>query len=129
MGHAMVERESEIWRNRNTCSRNRNVANPRSRRGSLEARKGRMNEPVVRVPWPRREAGGSDATLNREWLVTNGLGGYASGTLVGVITRRYHGYLVAALPAPFGRVMMFNDLVERLEFPNGKVYPLGGEER
>ena len=79
-----------------------------------------MNEPIVRVPWPSRESGGSDATLNREWLVTNGLGGYASGTLVGVITRRYHGYLVAALPAPFGRVMMFNDLVERLEFPNGK---------
>lgn len=88
-----------------------------------------MNEPIVRVAWPSRESGGSDATLNREWLVTNGLGGYASGTLVGVITRRYHGYLVAALPAPFGRVMMFNDLVERLEFPNGKIYPLGGEER
>jgi glycogen debranching enzyme len=88
-----------------------------------------MNEPIVRVPWPSRDSGGSDATLNREWLVTNGLGGYASGTLVGIIARRYHGYLVAALPAPFGRVMMFNDLVERLEFPSGKLYQLGGEER
>ena len=88
-----------------------------------------MSEPIVRVPWPIREDGGSDASLNREWLVTNGLGGYASGTLVGIITRRYHGYLVAALPAPFGRVMMFNDLVERVEFPSGKLYQLGGEER
>src|SRR5262249_49927267 len=39
------------------------------------------------------------ALLSREWLVANGLGGYACGTLVGVATRRYHGMLVAALPA------------------------------
>ena len=39
----------------------------------------------------------------REWLVTNGLGGYASGTVAGVVTRRYHGLLIAALPAPLGR--------------------------
>ncbi len=52
------------------------------------------------------------ADRNREWLVTNGLGGYASGTLSGTITWRYHGYLVAALPAPFGRTMMLNELTE-----------------
>ena len=34
-----------------------------------------------------------DALLTREWLVTNGLGGYASGTVAGVPTRRYHGLL------------------------------------
>ncbi len=88
-----------------------------------------MKEPMIRVAWPGREPGESDAQLAREWLLTNGLGGYASGTLLGIITRRYHGYLVAALPAPFGRVMMFNDLVEHVEFPNGKRYQLGGEER
>ena len=38
--------------------------------------------------------------LDREWLVTNGLGGYASGTVSGAVTRRYHGLLIAALPAP-----------------------------
>ena len=48
----------------------------------------------------------------REWLVTNGLGGYASGTLSGRISRRFHGYLVAALPGPDGRTMMLNKLVE-----------------
>jgi predicted glycogen debranching enzyme len=85
--------------------------------------------PIIRMPWPGREPAESEARLSREWLITNGLGGYASGTLLGIITRRYHGYLVAALPAPFGRVMMFNDLVERVEFPNGKVYQLGGEDR
>src|SRR5947208_6525106 len=45
-----------------------------------------------------------------EWLVTNGLGGYASGTMTGLVTRRFHGYLVAALPAPRGRTMMLNHL-------------------
>ena len=45
-----------------------------------------------------------------EWLVTNGLGGYASGTVNGIVTRRFHGYLIAALPAPYGRTMMLNHL-------------------
>ena len=45
-----------------------------------------------------------------EWLVTNGLGGYASGTMTGLITRRFHGYLVAALPAPRGRTLMLNHM-------------------
>jgi predicted glycogen debranching enzyme len=45
-----------------------------------------------------------------EWLVTNGLGGYASGTVTGLVTRRFHGFLVAALPAPRGRTMMLNNL-------------------
>ena len=36
----------------------------------------------------------------REWLVTNGLGGFASATISGEITRRFHGSLIAALPAP-----------------------------
>ena len=45
-----------------------------------------------------------DNHATSEWLVTNGLGGYASGTLAGPPTRRYHTLLVAALPAPLGRV-------------------------
>ena len=51
--------------------------------------------------------------VTHEWLVTNGLGGYASGTVSGIITRRFHGMLVAALPAPLGRTMMLNHLGER----------------
>jgi predicted glycogen debranching enzyme len=46
----------------------------------------------------------------REWLVTNGLGGYASGTVVGTLTRRFHGLLIAALPT--GRTMLLNRLEE-----------------
>jgi predicted glycogen debranching enzyme len=56
--------------------------------------------------------------LAREWLVTNGLGGYASGTISGACTRRYHGLLIAALPAPLGRTVMFNHLAEELRFPD-----------
>jgi len=84
---------------------------------------------VVRMPWPGKTGSSPEAGLNCEWLVTNGLGGYASGTLSGVITRRYHGYLVAALPAPFGRVMMLNQLGERLELPDSSFVQLTGEER
>ncbi len=89
----------------------------------------RMTDLVIRMPWPGKDGHASEAGLNCEWLVTNGLGGYASGTLSGVITRRYHGYLVAALPAPFGRVMMLNELGERIELPDGRFVQLSGEER
>ena len=66
--------------------------------------------------------------LRREWLVTNGLGGYASGTVAGVVTRRYHGLLVAALPAPLGRMMMLNHLLERVRLPDRRVLWLGDEQ-
>jgi len=88
-----------------------------------------MGDLVIRIAWPGREEAGPDSGLTREWLVTNGLGGYASGTLSGIITRRYHGYLTSALPTPYGRMMMFNDLVERVQLPDGDFAQLGGEER
>jgi len=64
----------------------------------------------------------------REWLVTNGLGGYASGTVAGVMTRRYHGLLIAALPAPLGRFVMLNHLLERVRLPHHRVIWLGDED-
>jgi predicted glycogen debranching enzyme len=67
--------------------------------------------------------------LNREWLVTNGLGGYASGTVSGAVTRKYHGILVSALPAPLGRVVMWNHVSEFLRFDDNEVVSLGAEER
>jgi predicted glycogen debranching enzyme len=70
-----------------------------------------------------------EVLLNREWLVTNGLGGYASGTVSGAITRKYHGILVAALPAPLGRVVMWNHLSEFLRFADDDAVSLGAEER
>src|SRR5579864_2086116 len=67
--------------------------------------------------------------LEHEWLITNGLGGYASGTICGAATRRYHGLLVAAHPAPLGRLMMFNHLFEYIRLPNYRTIQFGGVER
>jgi predicted glycogen debranching enzyme len=67
-------------------------------------------------------------TVEREWLVTNGLGGYAAGTVANVLTRRYHGLLVAALPAPFGRMMMLSHISEQLRLENGRTFRFGGLE-
>jgi predicted glycogen debranching enzyme len=69
-----------------------------------------MSNLVRSLDWPGR--GGEEAQQDREWIVTNGLGGYASGTVSGALTRRFHGPLVAALPSPFGRWMMLNALTE-----------------
>jgi predicted glycogen debranching enzyme len=60
-----------------------------------------------------------DPRLKQEWLVTNGIGGYASGTVLGPITRRYHGLLIAALPNPLGRFMMLHALFECFFLPGG----------
>jgi predicted glycogen debranching enzyme len=64
---------------------------------------------------------GWQALITREWLVTNGLGGYASGTLAGPPTRRYHSLLVAALPAPLGRVALLAHLDERIRLSTRRV--------
>jgi len=63
---------------------------------------------------------GSDASADfgtgtkREWIVTNGLGGYASSTIIGANTRTYHGLLVAALTPPVGRMVMLSSLDEEI---------------
>ncbi len=61
---------------------------------------------------PRHVLSDHDSCLSREWLVTNGLGGYASETLLGAPTRRYHGMFVPDLPAPCGRTVMIPRLDE-----------------
>ena len=87
-----------------------------------------MAEIVRRLPWPAGEAD-EPGLLTPEWLVTNGLGGYAAGTVVGAVTRRYHGLLVAALPAPLGRMVILSHLWERLRLPDRSIVVLSGEER
>src|SRR4029453_13000243 len=70
----------------------------------------------------------TDLALSREWLVGNGLGGYASGSVPGACTRRQHGLLVAALPAPFGRIVMLTRVVEEVRFADGTGIRLDAEE-
>ncbi len=55
-----------------------------------------------------------DQALSREWLETNGLGGFACGTLAGANTRRYHGLLTAALNPPCGRMLLLSKIEETL---------------
>lgn len=57
--------------------------------------------------------------LNSEWLLTNGIGGFASSSVVGCNTRRYHGLLCAATLPPVGRIMMLNRIGELL-YLNGR---------
>ncbi|MDW8105015.1 MAG: amylo-alpha-1,6-glucosidase [Armatimonadota bacterium] len=51
-----------------------------------------------------------DASCRREWLLTNGIGGFACGTVCGLRTRRYHGLLTAALPSPLGRMLVLAEV-------------------
>ena len=92
-------------------------------------KKGEASGAIVRtMPWDGARMS-RELLLNREWLVTNGLGGYASGTVSGAITRRYHGLLIAALPAPLGRMVMWSHVSEFLRFADDDIISLGGEER
>lgn len=77
-----------------------------------------------------------DFASNLEWLETNGLGGYSSGTVAGSNTRRYHGVLVAATRPPVGRIVVLSKLEETIvtkekrfelsanQYP-GAIYPQG----
>ncbi|MFN2277067.1 MAG: amylo-alpha-1,6-glucosidase [Candidatus Promineifilaceae bacterium] len=65
----------------------------------------------------------------REWLVTNGIGGFAAGTIANMLTRRYHGLLMAALNPPLGRTLLVAKLDETAEYngvhaESGHYYPL-----
>ncbi|HYC49555.1 MAG TPA: glycogen debranching enzyme N-terminal domain-containing protein, partial [Gemmatimonadaceae bacterium] len=87
------------------------MADPGRISNTARARRGltsRQPLPEVSVSLETREP------AELEWLVTNGLGGYSSGTVSGEITRRYHGLLVAALPNPLGRTVMLNALSDSL---------------
>jgi predicted glycogen debranching enzyme len=68
------------------------------------------------------------SVLRREWLATNGVGGYASATIAGTVTWRYHGLLIAALASPFGRFVMLNHLGETLRLPDSRCLQIGGDE-
>ncbi len=78
----------------------------------------------------REICGRLDLAESREWLVTNGIGGYASGTVAGTLTRCYHGLLVAALNPPLGRTLMLTKLDEMVQYGGGtaqaepRSYPL-----
>jgi glycogen debranching enzyme len=85
----------------------------------------RSAEKPAAINFGREVCGDLAVAEQREWLVTNGLGGYASGTVAGLLTRRYHGLLVAALPKPHGRTLLLTKLDETVTY-DGRDYPLFG---
>jgi predicted glycogen debranching enzyme len=67
------------------------------------------------------------ASTSREWLETNGLGGFSASTIIGLNTRRYHGLLTAATKPPVGRVVMLSKLEEVLVV-DGRRYELSANQ-
>ncbi len=86
---------------------------------------------------PREICVDLDQGLEKEWLMPNGIGGYASGTVTGINTRRYHGLLVASLEPPVERTVLVSNINEEAEiaertyylganeYPDGKIHPGG----
>jgi predicted glycogen debranching enzyme len=68
------------------------------------------------IHFGREVCGRLDVAEEKEWLATNGLGGFASGTIAGSATRRYHGLLIAALQPPLGRVQLVAALDETAHY-------------
>jgi predicted glycogen debranching enzyme len=68
-----------------------------------------------------------DDAVRKEWLVTNGVGGYAASTVLGINTRKYHGLLVAALHPPGDRTVCLAKLDEEVSVGNN-IYPLAANE-
>ena len=80
----------------------------------------RLLDTVIRpLELPATAAERAAMLLDAEWLVTNGLGGYSSGTVAGSNTRRYHGVLVSALANPLGRMVMLNQLDASISTASG----------
>ncbi len=75
------------------------------------------------VRFGRDICGNLFAAESREWLVTNGIGGFASGPIAGGMTRRYHGLLIAALQPPLGRTQLVAFLEETVRY-NGETFAL-----
>jgi predicted glycogen debranching enzyme len=75
------------------------------------------------IQFGREVCGNLQAAESREWLITNGIGGYASGTIAGGMTRRYHGLLIAALQPPLGRTHLVAALDEIVRY-GGKEFAL-----
>ena len=61
-----------------------------------------------------------EKAIEREWIITNGLGGYASSTILGINTRKYHGLLIAPLMPPAGRYLILSKLDESITLGDKK---------
>ncbi|HLC01206.1 MAG TPA: glycogen debranching enzyme N-terminal domain-containing protein, partial [Candidatus Bathyarchaeia archaeon] len=79
------------------------------------------------ISFSAKELSRFEEAIQKEWLLTNGLGGFSSSTVLGINTRKYHGLLVAALHPPGNRNVCLAKLDEEVKV-NGDVYLLGANE-
>lgn len=82
---------------------------------------------VPRIDLDRQICHSFDQASSREWLLGNGIGGYAAGTVSGAATRRYHGLLIAALAPPLGRTLLLAGLELQAEY-RGQSFALSAHE-
>ncbi|MCL2648488.1 MAG: glycogen debranching enzyme N-terminal domain-containing protein, partial [Phycisphaerales bacterium] len=69
---------------------------------------------MMAIAFNAEECRDFETAMNAEWLCTNGLGGYASGTVAGANTRKYHGYLVVAVKPPVQRYVVLSRVEDRV---------------
>src|SRR5579862_2154673 len=79
------------------------------------------------IEFDRAVCGNLNEACSREWLETNGIGGFACSTIVGLSTRRYHALLTAATKPPVGRVVLLSKLEETLVV-GGQRFELGANQ-
>ncbi len=84
-----------------------------------------MTLPILTLT--QKELSDYESAIQKEWLITNGLGGYASSTVLGINTRKYHGLLVAAMHPPGDRTVCLAKLDEEVTVDNN-IYSLGANE-
>ncbi|MBF0206282.1 MAG: glycogen debranching enzyme N-terminal domain-containing protein [Oligoflexia bacterium] len=79
----------------------------------------------MKLSFSQDECGQLSKSLEKEWLETNGIGGYASSTIMGINTRKYHGLLTAAIPEIGGRYLLLSNFELSIHTEKGnKIYPL-----
>ena len=99
----------------------------RNVRKSRPASEQNVSTSTIPVSFDRRICNDFAEGSAREWLVTNGIGGFASATIAGCSTRRYHGLLIAALNPPVGRTQLVSALDEIIGYA-GTSYELATHE-
>jgi predicted glycogen debranching enzyme len=100
------------------------MATTQKRIGSATVQEAAAPARKAEVEFGREVCGSLEIAEQREWLVTNGIGGYASGTVSGNLTRRYHGLLLAALKPPVGRTQLVAKFEEAAQY-DGSDFVLG----
>jgi len=86
-----------------------------------------MNLDLPKIHVEARNLSDFEKTIQTEWIITNGLGGFASSTILGINTRKYHGLLIAAFNPPVDRRVLLTKLDEAITV-NGKTYLTGSNE-